>query len=236
MIKHDRIGRFTALAISTRGFEMRRSLTWLAIALLTFLCISQVLADDFMPPLFRGEPLTYTATWEFTNDPGPGDIWPDAVGSVGDGMHELFSAQTHTHRNTDLVFWNQDGFLYTQGLPGQLACFLTNWVDPFQFKHVWIQVTYSSTVQPPYVSGVLGADDSLQWPDPYIGYFVYRINVDANHFVEYWILQPNPNMEYIYLELPPFTSVDEIVIDTWSTESPVANEDRTWGDVKSLFR
>ncbi len=88
----------------------------------------------------------------------------------------------------------------------------------------------------PFVTEVLGADESLQWPDPYVGYPVNRIDVDNNHFVEYWQIQPNPNMEWIYLDLPAFCQVLEVVIDTWSTDSPVDNEAKSWGEVKSLYR
>ncbi len=215
---------------------MKRFLLLILASLLVFVFVSPLLAEDFMPPDFRGDPLSYTAYWEFTNDPGAGDIYPDLVNSVGDGIHQLFTAQTHTHRDIAVVFWSSTGALYTQAASGQLAFFLNNWVDPFPYKHVWVQVTYTSQDLPPYVSAVEGADESLQWPDPYIGYFMNRINVDAHHFVEYWQIQPNPNMEYVYLDLPPFTSIDEVVIDTWSTESVVGNEAKSWGEVKSLFR
>jgi len=215
---------------------MRRFLMLTVTTMLAVFFVSPLFADDFMPPDFRGDPLTYTAFWEFTNDPGPGDIWPDLVYSTGDGVHELFNAQTHTHRDVSVVFWDPDGFLYTLEAPGQLAFFLNNWVDPYVFKHIWIQVTYSSQCLAPYVSSVLGADESLQWPDPYVGYFLSRIDWDANHFVEYWKIEPNPNMEYVYLELPPFTTIDEVVIDTWSTDEPVENEGKSWGEVKALFR
>lgn len=215
---------------------MRTCLLVTAAAMLAVFFVSPVMAEDFLPPDFRGDPLTYSAFWEFTNDPGPGDIWPDLVNSVGDGVHELFIAQTHTHRDAQVVFWDPAGSLYTLDQPGQLAFFLTNWIDPYVFKHIWVQVTYTSQGQAPYVSGVEGADDSLQWDDPYIGYPVNRMDVDLNHFVEYWQIMPNPNMEYVYLELPPFTSIDEVVIDTWSTDEPVAIESTSWGEVKSLFR
>jgi hypothetical protein len=215
---------------------MRQFLTLAFVCALTICLTTPLFAEDFLPPDFRGDPLSYTAFWEFTNDPGPGDIWPDNVFWTGDGVHDLFNADTHTHRDINVVFWDPAGFLYTTDAPGQLAFFLNNWVDPYVFKHIWVQVTYSTQTQPPYISAVEGADSSSQWPDPYIGYFVSRNDVDANHFVEYWQIQPNPNMEYVYLELPPFTTIDEVVIDTWSTDSPVDTEDSSWGNLKALFR
>lgn len=216
---------------------MKRCLLLTATVLMVAFFVSPVIAEDFMPPDFRGDPLSYTAYWEFINDPGPGDIWPDVINSVGDGVHELFNAQTHTHRDAQVVFWDAErGAFYTTDQPGQLAFFLNNWVDPYVFKHIWVQVTYSSEGQAPYVSLVEGADDSLQWDEPYVGYPLYRVDVDPNHFVEYWQIQPNPNMEYVYLDIPPWTFIDEVVIDTWSTDEPVAIEGRSWGEVKSLFR
>jgi hypothetical protein len=215
---------------------MRRFVLLAVASMLAVFFVSPLFAEDFWPPDFRSDPLTYTAYWEFTNDPGPGDIWPDLINSVGYGEHELFTAVTHAHRDINFVFWDPAGFLFTGDAPGQIDFFLNNWVDVYVYKHIWIQVTYSSLDQPPYVSSVLGADESLQWSDPYIGYFVQRQDVDANHFVEYWQIQPNPNMEHIYLELPPNVSIDEVVIDTWSTDSPVSNEEKSWGGVKALFR
>jgi len=215
-----------------------RRLLWLAVAcVVTAFFVSPLLADDFMPPDFRGDPLSYTAIWEFNTDPGPNDIPPDEIFFTGDGVHELFNAWTHAHRDDQVVLWDPAGFLFTGLMPGQLAFFLNNWVDPYVYKHIWIQVTYTSPPDnPPFVSGVIGADESMQWPDPYVGFYVDRIDVDANHFVEYWQIQPNPNMEYVYLDLPFATSIDEVIIDTWSTDSVVGSEAKSWGEVKSLYR
>jgi hypothetical protein len=215
---------------------MRRLISLLAVLASFVFLATPLLADDFLPPDFRGDPLSYKAVWEFDTDPGPGDIWPDAVTSVGDGIHELFTAQTHTHRNTDLVFWDPQGYLYTTDLPGELAFFLNNWVDPYVYKHVWVQITYTAQGQPPCVSGLEGADESSQWSNPYIGCCVYSIEHDANHRVEYWRISPNPNMEYVYVLLPPFTTIDEVVIDTWSTDSVVDAESKSWGELKALYR
>jgi hypothetical protein len=54
--------------------------------------------------------------------------------------------------------------------------------------------------------------------------------------VEVWILLPNPDREHVYIDIPPFTYVDQVVIDTISTNDVISNEDTTWGEVKSLFR
>ncbi len=218
---------------------MRRFL-WLAAAcVLTAFFVSPLLAEDFLIPDFRGDSLSYTAYWEFTNYPGDGviDIPPDVIVFQGDGgAHDLFTAWTHAEFDPVFVSWHQDGYMFTGDAPGWLGFFLNNWVDPYVYKHIWIQVTYSCDQGAPFVTDVLGADESGQWPTPYVGYPVNRIDVDSNHFVEYWQIQPNPNMEWIYLYLPPNCQVDEVVIDTWSTDSPVDNEAKSWGEVKSLYR
>ena len=216
---------------------MKHLLILAGASILMLVAVSPLSADDFMPSPARGDPLSYLAIWEFDIDPGPGlDIPPDYVEFWGDGIHELFDAVTHMHRDPERVFWDPAGYLYTLGMPGELAFFLNNWVDDYPYKHIWVQVTYTTQNCPPCVSHVLGADSSLQWPDPYMGYPMYRIEHDPMHFVEYWQIQRNPNMEYVYLNFPAYTTIDEVVIDTWSTVSEVGNEETTWSGVKSLYR
>ena len=215
---------------------MRRLLLLAAVTVLAAVVVSPLLADDFMPPDFRGDPLTYLAVWEFTNPPvNQYDIDPDFVTDVGDGYHSLFSAYTHVNYDNATLFWDPTGFIYTTDQPSQIDVELNNWIDDYQFKHVWIQITYSGQGMPTVVD-VRGADSSEQWSDPYPGQFVHQIDFDPSHAMDYWIIQPNPNMESILIDIPPFTSIDEIVVDTWSTDEPVGNEQRSWSDVKTLFR
>ncbi|HOX24358.1 MAG TPA: hypothetical protein PLL30_01215 [Candidatus Krumholzibacteria bacterium] len=200
------------------------------------------LADDFMPPDWRGDPLTVLAEWEFTVDftPDPLNVPPENLITAGDGTHLLGDAWTHAHVGEN-VFWEvdpgdpNDGRAYTLDLPGQIDFFLVNWIDEYEFKHIWIQITYGGQGRP-VVSGVLGPNPfDNGWVDPTFGVFQFAIEVDPNHRVESWILMPNPDREHVYVDVPPWTWVDQVVIDTISTPEPVAVESRNWSDVKALF-
>jgi len=195
------------------------------------------LADDFLPPAFRGDPLTVMAEWDFVQDfmPDPMNVLPENLVTVGDGIHQFSGPGTHAHVS-DTVFWEvdpndpNDGRAFTLDLPGQIDFFVMNWIDEYEFKHIWVQITYGGQGRPT-VSGVIAPP----WDNPFNGIFQFAIEVDPNHRVEYWLLIPNPVSEHIYLELPPFTWVDQVVIDTISTPEPVQTESRTWSDVKTLF-
>ncbi|MFH1844888.1 MAG: hypothetical protein ABIF77_16985, partial [bacterium] len=117
---------------------MQRSLTLaLTILMLVGLTASAV-ADDFMPPPWRGDPLTVMAEWDFINDfnPDPMNIDPDYLNTIGDGWHQLGTAYTHCHAD-DFVMWEPDptepgdGRATTMDMPGELAFFLVNWIDDY---------------------------------------------------------------------------------------------------------
>ncbi len=211
------------------------------VLLLAALAISPVLADDFMPPDWRGEPLTVMAEWDFVTDFNPDryNIYPDLLQTVGDGTHALGDAVTHAHAS-ETVFWagepGVDGVAQTFELPGEIDFFLVNWIDDYEFKHIWIQITYGGQGAPS-VSGVNGPNPiDNGWVDPTVGQPLGAFEVAPGQRVEYWLLMPNPDREHIYLHLPPFTWLDQIVFDTISTNDAIAVEAETWSGVKSLFR
>ena len=200
---------------------------------------SLAVADDFMPPEFRGGELTVMAEWDFTADftAPPFNYYnytPDNLTTVGDGIHELGDAFTHAHFS-ETMFWRQ-GEAYTLDAPGQIDFYLVNWIDNYPYKHIWVQITFSGQGAP-YVGSVVGpnANDN-SWVNPTYGTPEFSIDVDLNHRVEYWVLRPNPDREHIYLEVPPFTTVEQIVIDTISTPSPVSSEETTFDGLKALYR
>jgi len=209
----------------------------LAIAIALALLAPLAFADDFLPPDWRGDPLTVMVEWDFVNDfsGDPYNVPPDQLQTVGDGIHELGTAWTHAHVS-DTVYWGDDGSAYTADLPGEVDFFLVNWTDPYDFKHLWIQITYGGQGVPT-VSSVVGPNpETNDWTDPTFGQPDSFIDVDPNHRVEYWVLMPNPDREHIYVDIPPFTTLSQIVIDTISTMEPVSTESHTWSDVKELFR
>jgi hypothetical protein len=224
---------------------MKRTVASAFLSALVLLTASLTFADDFMPPGWRGDPLTVVAEWDFGSDftPNPYDIIPDYVNSVGDGIHSLGTAHTHAHTELTEVTWQidptdpQDGVAMTGAVSGLIDFFLVNWDDDYMFKHLWIQITYGGQGVP-VVSSVVGPNASTNtWTDPTYGQPNGPvIDYDMNHRVEVWILLPNPDREHVYIDIPPFTYVDQVVIDTISTNDVISNEDTTWGEVKSLFR
>lgn len=212
----------------------------MAMALATLaLLATGALADDFLPPDFRGDELTVLAEWDFLQDFTIAPYFyynypPDRLVTVGDGVHELGGAFTHAHF-TETVFWSE-GEAYTLQAPGQIDFYLVNWIDQYPFKHLWIQITYRGAGVPLVSSIVAPNPADGSWTNPALGGFQYAIDVNANQRVEYWVLQPNPDREHIYLDIPPDTVVEQVLIDTISTPSPVSADETTLEGVKALFR
>lgn len=197
------------------------------------------LADDFMPPEFRGDELTVMAEWDFLQNftIEPYDYYnypPDQLVTVGDGIHELGDAFTHAHF-TETMFW-REGEAYTLDQWGQIDFYVVNWTDPYPYKHLWIQITFRGAGVP-YVGSIIAPNPQTgSWTDPSEGSPQDRIEVNPNQRVEYWVLQPNPDREHIYLDVPPDTVVEQVLIDTISTPSPVSADETTLDGIKALFR
>lgn len=196
-------------------------------------------ADDFLPPEFRGDPLSVMAEWDFVQDFTGSPYFylnypPDQLVTVGDGIHDLGDAFTHAHFS-ETVFW-REGEAYTLQEPGQIDFYLVNWTDLYPYKHLWIQITFRGAGIP-FISAVVApnpADGS--WVDPSYGWLDSLYETGPNQRVEYWRLQPNPDREHIYLDIPPDTVVEQVLIDTISTPSPVSSDETTLDGVKALFR
>ena len=214
----------------------------LAIALLAVACCGAALADDFLPPDWRGDPLTVLVAWDFDWDftDDPMNIGADTLVTVGDGIHELNDVFVHAHASAT-VGWETDpdepwdGRAYTGDAPGEIDFFLGNWFDEYEFKHIWVQLTFGGQGLVQVVDVVAPNPDTGGWTDPVHGALNEAFQVDPAHRIETWVLMPNPDREHIYVSLPPFSYLDQIVIDTISTNDPIAAEARSWSDVKNLF-
>jgi hypothetical protein len=214
---------------------------WLvcAAAVLALGLAGAVFADDFSPAPWRGQALTVAAEWEFVNS-NLTDLPPDYINTVGDGIHP-YNTNCYVHTHPQMVYWEpdptdpNDGRAFTQGVPGQLLFFLCNFIDDYQHKYIWVQLTYGGQGVP-YVYQVLAPNPGTnEWTYPMPGTLVER-NVQAGHATEMWELGYNPDREYVNVELPPFTWLDQIWIETISTDIPVGIAPSTWGQVKILFR
>ena len=200
---------------------------------LIFALGTTVQADDFNPPPWRGGPLTVQAEWEFTL-PDLYDVVPEYLVTVGDGIHSLGTAWTHGHP-TDL-FWEPDpnepgdGRAYSGAIPGTLDLFLVNWEDLYDYKYIWVQITYGGQGVPVVYEVV-----APPWENPVFGMPVWSWE-GVGRRIEEWVIAINPNREYVNIEFPPFTWVDQIVVDTISTQGPTSVEDSSWGQIKALYR
>ncbi len=212
---------------------MVRYLVFLVLALAT-----TALADDFAPAPWRGQPLTVAAEWEFVTS-NIIDVPPDYLNWVGDGIHPYNDCFEHTHFQD--VYWEpdpidpNDGRAYTNAALGQLLFFLCNFIDDFAHKYIWVQITYGGAGEP-FIYEVLAPNaQTNEWPGPVFGSLVER-NLSAGRAVELWQLPYNPDREFVNIEVPPFTWIDQVWIETISTNGPISTELSTWGEVKSLFR
>ncbi len=214
---------------------MNKLCTCLVILSLSILLAGPILADDFFPPDWRGDILTVQAGWEFDADfmSDPDNVPPDVFNTIGNGLFDFGDCVTHAH--LDSLAWQVDpadslnGWVINLDDVPHIADFvLENWIDDYEFKHIWIQITWGGQA-PPMVVQVIG-------PNPSQGTFMTGFDPDPNHHVEYWVLVPNPDCEAIDIMLPPGTWLDEVVIDTICTQDEVDNESSSWGEVKALFR
>lgn len=211
---------------------MNRAVVVATLAVACLFVASASFADDLCPPPWRGCPLNVTAQWEFI-DSDLYDQVPSYFNAVPDGIHDLGPAFTHVHPTE--VYWEEDptepgdGRAYTGDLHGTLDFFLANFIDDYPDKYIWVQITYGGQGIP-WVYEVLAPP----WENPNYGSFVQLVPCCGNR-VESWMLHPNPDREYVNIEIPPYTWIDQVIIDTISCAgSPV--EDGTWGMIKRMYR
>ena len=217
---------------------MNRYLIVLAATIMLLSGAAIALADDFAPAPWRGQPMTLAAEWDFIT-PDLTDLPPDYTNTIGDGTHEWNDCYMHTH--PQFVYWEEDptdpedGRAYTTDVPGQLLFFLCNWIDDFEYKYIWVQITFGGDGMP-YVYEVVAPNQATNdWPDPVYGTPVEN-NSMTGRSVEFWVLPYNPDREYVNVEIPPYTWIDQIWIETISTRDIIATEQTTWGGIKSLYR
>lgn len=189
-------------------------------------------ADDFAPPWYRGLPLSYEVEWELNNPPSPGELpslptFEDAVDDSDPAtfMYDRFG----THIDYDFgdnwayVPADGDGGVQVVNPDGaSLACNTINWVDDEPEKLIRIQITYIG--QAPVIDYVTGYMTFYHgYPDPLPGNPESpRVDWDANHFYEDWIIFPNPEWEQIAISAAYGTIIDEIYIDTISLPEPAS--------------
>lgn len=197
------------------------------------------ITDDFQPPDWRGDPLTVQVEWEFQTS-NMIDVVPIYLATVGDGVHVFLDEFTHSHPQS--MMWEPDpdepgdGRIFTTDQPGVVDCFLANWIDGFPLKYIWVQITYGGMGVPSVYEVVAPNEGTNTWTDPVYGSVMAVIDWGPGYRLESWMLPYNPDREYVNIAVPPFTWIDQIMIDTISTPGPVSNESRTWSGIKSMYR
>ncbi|MDO9695244.1 MAG: hypothetical protein Q7W56_10955 [Candidatus Latescibacteria bacterium] len=217
---------------------MRLRTSLLVIAGFAAIAATAALADDFNPPPWRGGPLTVAAEWEFISS-NLLDMPPDYMNTVGDGIHD-FNTNCFTHAHFENCYWQpdpqnpNDGRIFTTQEPGRILFFLCNWIDYYPYKYIWVQLTYGG-MGTPFVQEVIAPNPGTnEWLNPLYGQLIEKWGT-LGYMTEYWYLAFNPDREYVNVILPPNTWIDQVWIDTISTLI-IANEDMSWGGIKSLYK
>ena len=127
-----------------------------------------------------------------------------------------------SHMEVYHVYWEPDPSepgdgraIASEYFSGELRMFLANWEDNYQYKSIWVQISFGGAGTP-YVWEVVAPP----WGDPYYGELVEIIEIEPGKYVERWLLQPNPDREFINIVVPIDTWVDEVIVDTISGNTP----------------
>lgn len=200
----------------------------LLVAVVAALMSAPAIADDFAPPDWRGDPLSYFAEWEFVSS---FKTSPDLESSMGGDQGEyLYPLAGGTHIDVDGEGWGWvdlgegDGGISCPGRPASFAINTINWVDELPEKLIRVQITFEGVA--PAVLHAQGFTD----PDehggsgPLIDHGQFpagpAVIFDENHFYQDIVLFPNPDWEQIVVNVPDGAIVDEIIVDTISIPEP----------------
>ena len=177
------------------------------------------LADDLFPPPWRGLPYTTYAAWDFTtsNNPAPPDT---GLAIIGDGGGGGPSAIVQGNMHWDPVF---NGSWISGGGGGTMWFQIPNWIDDRPVKLIQIQITHQistfpfsgisqvSGSDPLGISGIIEDSETTIPLDPFNGLV---------HRTEQWRIFPNPDNEWLLMDVPPDMAITQVVIDTWSVPEP----------------
>ena len=165
-------------------------------------------ADDVNPPPWWLNENSLASYWE-EQTPGAGDL-PAASSNflVNWGNYPLY----------DEDFGGGPGqpWLVDDG-QGYLEFYMPNFVDPLPLKWMRIQLTYSG--QEPFVEWIDGFDaiDPVMTTGPLNHVYDTPYNPLAEaYFYKDWLLEPNPDWEIVYMQLPPGSILHQVVINSWS--------------------
>jgi len=191
-----------------------------AVAALT-MGVAAAAADDRMPPPWdRSDPFAVTLEWDFFSDANP--LAPDGALTNLSNVNVDFPAAATISGDTATweSFTNNDGtedggWNFGDG-GGAITFEVPNVRDLLPMKWLQIQITYEG--QTPPMIGQVSAFDNVFGEN--VGIFRESVIDEPGYRKEHWVFEPNPDWEILVLEVPEFTFIDQIVIDSISIPSP----------------
>ncbi len=165
-------------------------------------------ADDIHPPLWRAQPGTTYARWEFST-PDLNPLPDEFVNPNGTPATEIFPGHDWLHE--------YGGRFGVWPLSGLIVVDIPNFPPPNPHKVVWVQVTWSSPS--PYAEPDV---DELLFGRA--GELIRRKPLPPDQDIQWWhdtyrlTIVPNPPREVIRLQGAIW--VDELVIDTICVPEP----------------
>lgn len=199
------------------------TIAWLSLTVLAL----PVLADDPVPPLWRGQPGTVVAIWDsWTGHPGPmlADQWdhnfpqefarPHALGANAALMGQFGNPN---FRDDVLEIVGDDTLMF----------FLENWDQRNPEKQIRIQITYHSSGGAPRGFNVWPGIDPVGDGQfiPAVPFVIDPRDAEGEWFtgVYDFSIFPNPAAEVIGLKFDGYPAfVDQVVIDTWCVPEPAS--------------
>ena len=196
-----------------------RKLVLLAVLLAFLVAPAAAMAEDLLPPWWRGMPGTTSQVWEFmdptTNLPGV-PILPDPLPPVG-GEPWLPSTQVIVTPGPDMYWLEEhEGGIGVWPLSGWIDVVVDNFPEPNPEKWIQVQLTWlpqDQGVEPRLFE--IFPEPSPQYPPTYVDAIASN---GWNHRTYEWRLDHNPLDEWFTIDGSIY--VDELVIDTWCVPEP----------------
>jgi hypothetical protein len=195
-------------------------------AALVFASAATTFADDLSPPPWRGDPYSTVQGWSFATNLNPapsdlvsiqvtGDTDPNQTGPMATMSPELSWLPGPSGEGIWAADHNENGLI---------QFYLPNWLDFLPEKWLHVQVTYGYLGGPtvaPHGQTITGFDNVVGPNIVVVGFPSINDN-GINFLTEDWVIQPNPDWEIYYLEVPMGSYVEQVVIDTISVPEPAA--------------
>jgi hypothetical protein len=193
-----------------------------AVAFGLLICVvaaGPALADDLLPPDWRGAPSSTLQIWEFPTDDNP--VEPDvSANPFGTALATIYGEFEFPNRDT---FWIAEdyGHVGVWNIGGSIGLEIPNDPEPRAQKLIRLQLTYDGGPPPEpapridVVAAAGGVVTDFQLVEQIILDDVYV------HDTYDIVLEPNPNSETIWV-LPRYCQIyiDQIVVDTLCVPEP----------------